>query len=63
MRALQYEGDLLVGYLGLDYRVIKVGDEVYKVLGIIDFCVDEQYRGKGIGTLMVLRWKILTSCI
>ncbi|HAT7741654.1 TPA: GNAT family N-acetyltransferase [Vibrio vulnificus] len=53
MRALQYEGDMLVGYLGLDYRAVKVGDEVYKVLGIIDFCVAEQYRGKGIGSLML----------
>ncbi len=53
MRALQFEGDILVGYLGLDYRAIKVGDEVYKVLGIIDFCVAEQWRGKGIGSLML----------
>ncbi|EHZ2652376.1 GNAT family N-acetyltransferase [Vibrio vulnificus] len=53
MRALQYENNILVGYLGLDYRVIKVGDEVYNVLGIIDFCVAEQWRGKGIGSLML----------
>jgi Acetyltransferase (GNAT) family. len=53
MRALQYENNILVGYLGLDYRAIKVGDEVYNVLGIIDFCVAEQWRGKGIGSLML----------
>ncbi|HAT7741496.1 TPA: GNAT family N-acetyltransferase [Vibrio vulnificus] len=53
MRALQYEGDMLVGYLGLDYRAVKVGNEVYNVLGIIDFCVAEQYQGKGIGSLML----------
>ncbi len=53
MRALQFDGDILVGYLGLDYRAIKVGDEVYKVLGIIDFCVAEQWRGKGIGSFML----------
>ncbi|MFD2177825.1 GNAT family N-acetyltransferase [Veronia pacifica] len=53
MRALQYEGDNLIGYLGLDYRAVKVGDEVYNVLGIIDFCVDQRYRGKGIGSLML----------
>ncbi|AIL70747.1 acetyltransferase [Vibrio vulnificus] len=53
MRVLRYEDDLLVGYLGLDYRAIKVGDEVYNVLGIIDFCVAEQHRGKGIGSTML----------
>ncbi|PID29198.1 MAG: GNAT family N-acetyltransferase [Candidatus Cloacimonadota bacterium] len=53
MRALQYKGEILVGYLGLDYRAIKVGDEVYKVLGIIDFCVAEQWRGRGIGSFML----------
>ncbi|CAG9296812.1 GNAT family N-acetyltransferase [Celerinatantimonas diazotrophica] len=53
MRALQYEGDNLVGYLGLDYRAVKVSNEVYSVLGIIDFCVTEEHRGKGIGSLML----------
>nr|WP_295893939.1 GNAT family N-acetyltransferase [uncultured Vibrio sp.] len=53
MRALHYDGDQLVGYLGLDYRVIKVGDDVHKVLGIIDFCVEESFRGQGIGSLML----------
>ena len=53
MRALQYEGDMLVGYLGLDYRAMRVGNDVHNVLGIIDFCVAEQYRGKGIGTFML----------
>ncbi len=33
--------------------MVKVGNEVYKVMGIIDFCVAEQYRGKGIGSLML----------
>ncbi|CAM2860982.1 Acetyltransferase [Vibrio rarus] len=46
MRALQYKGDTLVGYLGLDHRVINVGGEVYRVLGVIDFCIAEQFQGK-----------------
>ncbi|MDD1827070.1 GNAT family N-acetyltransferase [Photobacterium sp. ZSDE20] len=53
MRALQYEQEKLVGYLGLDYRMISIGDNAYKVLGVIDFCVAEDVRGKGIGSSML----------
>ncbi|ORT48799.1 acetyltransferase [Vibrio sp. qd031] len=53
MRALHFKNEHLVGYLGLDYRVIKVGEEVHKVLGVIDFCVGKEHRGKGIGTNML----------
>lgn len=53
MRALQYEENQLIGYLGLDYRVIKVGDMAYKVLGVIDFCVAEQHRRQNIGSSML----------
>ncbi|MCK8071188.1 GNAT family N-acetyltransferase [Vibrio sp. 1CM23M] len=53
MRALQYREGRLVGYLGLDYRMVSVGDSAYKVLGVIDFCVAENVRGKGIGTSML----------
>ena len=54
IRCLQYnEDEQLVGYMGLDYRVVGVGDEHYKILGIIDFCVSENFRGNGVGTLML----------
>ncbi|MEA5316929.1 GNAT family N-acetyltransferase, partial [Vibrio parahaemolyticus] len=41
MRALKYRDYQLVGYMGLDYRVVSVGDEIYKVLGVSDFCVEQ----------------------
>lgn len=53
MRALEYMDDLLVGYMGLDYRVISVGEEVYKVLGVVDLCVDKRFQGQGVGTKML----------
>ncbi|HCE3288593.1 GNAT family N-acetyltransferase [Vibrio parahaemolyticus] len=53
MRALHFQGEQLVGYLGLDYRAVSVGGEIHKVLGVIDFCVDERYRGQGIGSFML----------
>ncbi|HAS6726905.1 TPA: GNAT family N-acetyltransferase [Vibrio parahaemolyticus] len=53
MRALKYRGDQLVGYMGLDYRVVSVGDEIYKVLGVSDFCVEQSSQRHGIGTAML----------
>ncbi|CAM3033354.1 GNAT family N-acetyltransferase [Vibrio rarus] len=53
MRALEYKNGELIGYLGLDYRVMKVADTVYTVLGIIDFCVAKPYRSQGVGSAML----------
>lgn len=53
MRALKYIGSQLVGYMGLDYRVVAVGEDVYKVLGVIDFGVDPLFQRQGIGTAML----------
>lgn len=53
MRALAYQGEQLVGHMGLDYRAISVGENIHKALGIIDFCVDSACRGQGIGTSML----------
>ncbi|HCH0799149.1 TPA: GNAT family N-acetyltransferase [Vibrio parahaemolyticus] len=53
MRALKYRDDQLVGYMGLDYRVVSVGNEIYKVLGVSDFCVEQSSQRNGIGTVML----------
>lgn len=53
MRVTKYRDDTLVGYMGLDYRVINVAETPLKILGIIDFCIDAKYRGKGIGSAML----------
>ncbi|MFM2642551.1 GNAT family N-acetyltransferase [Vibrio chagasii] len=53
MRALQHHEGQLVGYLGLDYRMINVGGHAFKVLGVIDFCIAEDVRGKGLGSTML----------
>lgn len=53
MRALEYRDGRLVGYLGLDYRVMRVGESIFKVLGVIDFCVAKTHQGQGIGSAML----------
>ena len=52
-RMLKFNNDQLIGYMGLDYRVIRAGKSIYKTLGIISFCVHKDFRGKGIGTTML----------
>ncbi|HCH1023369.1 TPA: GNAT family N-acetyltransferase [Vibrio parahaemolyticus] len=53
MRALKYKDDQLVGHMGLDYRVVSVGYEIYKVLGVSDFCVDLRFQRQGTGSAML----------
>lgn len=45
--------DKVLAQVGLDYRAMKLGDEVINVLGIIDLCVKKTYRNKGFGTQLV----------
>ncbi|MGX9523019.1 GNAT family N-acetyltransferase [Vibrio mediterranei] len=61
MRALEYVGDDLIGYLGIDYRVISVGGSAIKVLGVIDFCVSSNSRGKGVGSSMLNELAVYAS--
>jgi GNAT superfamily N-acetyltransferase len=53
IRCLYSDQSDLLGYMGLDYRVVAVGGIPFKILGVIDFCVSELARGKGIGSLML----------
>ncbi|MFU0824919.1 GNAT family N-acetyltransferase [Clostridium sp.] len=52
-RFLAFDKDNLVGQVGLDYRVMNLNGVAIKVLGIIDICVKNEYRGKGIGSKLL----------
>lgn len=52
-RYLKYAGDVLVGYMGLDYRVIGIDGAVYNTLGVVEICVKKEYRRSGEGSLML----------
>ncbi len=49
-RILAYSDGLLIGHLGLEYRAIKIGDQLASIFGIIDLCVKEEYRRQGVAT-------------
>jgi len=52
-RLLARDGDRLIGQLGLDFRVIRVGPEILHILGIIDLCVRTDMRHRGHGTRLL----------
>ena len=49
-RLLAYLNDQLVGHLGIDHRVMRFGDQVCRVFGVIDLCVAEGSRNGGIAS-------------
>ncbi len=48
-RLLLWRRDALIGHVGLDHRVIRVGNSVVRVVGIIDLCIDpeDQHQRRG----------------
>jgi len=49
LRVLAYEDGVLIGHLALEHRVVRVGDAVLRILGIVDLAVVEASRGRGVG--------------
>jgi len=57
-RYLVFTNDVLIAHLGVDHRVIRVGNNIFSIFGIIDLCVKPSDRNKGIGSKLL---KILTE--
>ncbi|WP_214699660.1 MULTISPECIES: GNAT family N-acetyltransferase [unclassified Exiguobacterium] len=43
----------VIGQVGLDFRVMNMNGEPIRVLGIIDLCVREEVRGRGVGRALM----------
>ena len=52
-RYLVFEQDLLIGHMGVDHRVIRVGDYVCSIFGIIALCIKPSDRGRGIASRLL----------
>ncbi len=52
-RLLLRKGNTLIGHAGLDHRVIRIGDAVARVTGIIDLCVDPGFLRVGRGSALL----------
>ncbi|WP_031422709.1 GNAT family N-acetyltransferase [Exiguobacterium sp. NG55] len=53
LRLIAYEDERIIGQVGLDFRVMNVDGEAIHVLGIIDLCVREEVRGRGVGRALM----------
>jgi GNAT superfamily N-acetyltransferase len=53
-RYLATLGDVLVAHVGIEHRLLRVGDHVFKARGIADLCVSEGHRSHGIATSLLV---------
>ncbi|ANP89348.1 GNAT family N-acetyltransferase [Rhizobium leguminosarum] len=47
-RYLVFEGETVIGQVGVDHRVIRAGGKIVRIFGVIDLCVTPAHRGAGV---------------
>lgn len=52
-RLLAYEDEMLVGHVGIDYRMMRLNDKSITVFGINSLCVLEERRNHYIGSFLL----------
>jgi hypothetical protein len=60
-RLLHYQDGAIVGQLGLDFRIIRIDEELIRTLGVIDLCVIPQLRLQQRATAMLDRVAIIAE--
>ena len=58
-RFLVFEGENLIGHMGVDHRVILVGETPNYIFGIIDLCIDINFQNKNIASTLLEEITIL----
>ena len=58
-RFLVFKDEKLIGHMGIDHRVILVWDSPKYIFGIIDLCIDINYRSKNIASTLLEKITIL----
>jgi GNAT superfamily N-acetyltransferase len=53
VRYLAFRGDELVAQVGVTHRVIRVGDLIAKTIGVVDLCVSDAHRSRGVATALL----------
>ena len=54
-RLLAWSGGDLMGHVGIEYRVVRVGEAFLPIVGIVDLCVAPAARRQGIGAALLHR--------
>lgn len=52
-RILAYQKNKIIGQLGIDYRAMLMNNTIIKVWGLIDLCIDADYKRKGIAKCLL----------
>jgi len=52
-RFLVFEGEKLIGHMGVDHRVILIGETPKYIFGIIDLCIDINFQNKNIASTLL----------
>jgi GNAT superfamily N-acetyltransferase len=58
-RFLAWNDETLVGHMGVDHRVIRIGAEVLSIFGVIDLCVAPHYQHRSLATQMLEQLAVL----
>lgn len=53
LRFLAMSGGMVQAHVGVELRVIRVGDTVLRSLGVVDLCVRDGNRGRGLGSRLL----------
>lgn len=59
LRLLTYEGETLVAQVGVEHRVVRAGDELVRVFGVIDLATHPDHRGQGLAGKLLERLELL----
>jgi hypothetical protein len=50
--ALRSDG-VIAGQMGVEFRIIRVGDDVMRTFGVVDLCVDGSERSRGLASMLL----------
>jgi GNAT superfamily N-acetyltransferase len=63
LRYVATSGATVAAQLGLEYRVIRVGDDILRTFGVVDLCVRDGFRGQGLaGRLLTETMDYAAAC-
>jgi len=60
-RILAKEGEHIIGQLGIDFRVMNLNGEAFRVFGVVDLCVDPEFQRKGIGKKLMIEFETIAK--
>lgn len=52
-RLLAWKQEALIAQVGIVYRIVSLGNEPIRIFGIMDLCVDDNFRNQQIGTKLL----------